>query len=180
MNRDDEIWSLNKNAGRLHSAALQAEIDLAHPQLGLRTMELAGQQHSGPRLRVGPRDSHDSWPAKLADAYVRGRDLVASYAPTDTWPYSPTIYWTADALESHSEILASLSLVVSIQTNLLDTHPRLDVRSELAADEVVMVTLVDDDLLVDSHGAGVQAIDPRASACGLICACPAARQATPS
>ena len=31
-----------------------------------------------------------------------------------------------------------------------------------------MVTVVDDDLVVDSHGEGEQAVDTRASACGLV------------
>ena len=43
-------------------------------------------------------------------------------------------------------LLASLSLVVSIQTNLLDTHPRFDVRSQLPATEVLRVGLVGDDV----------------------------------
>jgi hypothetical protein len=134
---------------------------------------LEGRRQPGARLQLSCGDDHFSrsepvWSAQLTDAYVRGHDLVVSYSGTDAWPYSPTVYWSADSTAPNGGDHASLSLLVSIQTDLLDTQPRLDVCSSLPADEVLMVTVVDDDLLVDSHGEGVQAIDPRASACGLV------------
>ncbi len=38
-------------------------------------------------------------------------------------------------------LLPVLALMVSIQTNLLDTHPRIAVRSALRADEVLLVSV---------------------------------------
>src|SRR3972149_11507857 len=83
-------------------------------------------------------------------------------------PLALQFYGSVALRAPDSEIVAAVTLVVSIQTDLLDTHPRIDVRSSLRADEVLMVSVVGDDLLVDSHVDGVQGIDPRASACGIV------------
>ena len=168
-----ENWTIESNVGRLRSQLLQAEIDLTHPDRGIVAMQLAGRRQMGARLQLSCRaeestQSAPAWSADLVDAYVRGHDLVASYSGTDAWPYSPTVYWSADSTAPGCSDHASLSLLVSIQTDLLDTRPRLFVCSSLPADEVLMVTVVDDDLVVDSHGEGEQAVDPRASACGLV------------
>jgi hypothetical protein len=168
-----ENWALDEHVGRLRSRQLQAEIDLTRPDRGIHAVHLKGRRLPGSRLRLSCGDDRTSqsapvWSAQLTDAYVRGHDLVVSYSGTDAWPYSPTVYWSADSISPNGADCDSLSLLVSIQTDLLDTQPRLDVCSSLPADEVQMVSVVDDDLLVDSHGEGVQAIDPRATACGLI------------
>jgi hypothetical protein len=73
----------------------------------------------------------------VSDAYVRGSDVVASYQATNDWPYSPQIYWSADSTCSSAGVLASLSLLVSVQTNLLDTFPRITVGSRMPAVEVL-------------------------------------------
>ena len=86
-----------------------------------------------------------AWPAKLADAYVRGDDLVATFQATDDWPFAPQVYWRADTLESIDQVLGSVSLVVSVSTHLLDTHPRICAVTQLAADEVFHVVPTDDD-----------------------------------
>ena len=89
--------------------------------------------------------------------------MVTTYAGTDAWPFAPQIYWTFD-----SENPVALTLVVSIQTDRLDTHPRIFVRSKLPADEMMRLSVAGDELLMDSHADGELQIDPRASACSLI------------
>jgi hypothetical protein len=75
----------------------------------------------------------------VADAYVRGADLVATYKPTDNWPFSPQLYWRIHPVDN-SEQLASQSLLVSVQTHLLETWPRISVESNLHSDEVMVVS----------------------------------------
>jgi len=161
-------WRLDQHRAIGSSRAFQSQLDLDHPERGLQSAEIEHLPAPERILAIAPSDDHSIWPARLTDSYVRGPDLVASYAGTDEWPFAPSIYWIADACEPSSDVLASLRLVISIQTDLLDTHPRLDAFSRLPVDEVVMVSLVDNDVLVDSHGEGRQEIDPRATACGLI------------
>jgi hypothetical protein len=175
MKQAAPCWSLAANIGQARCGALTAEVDLTRPHLGLCAAQLCDKQLSGEYLSLVPGDASATrsaaWPPTLTDAYVRGRDLVATYAGVESWPYSPTVYWSVDtavAGQNSGEILAALSLVVSIQTDLLDTHPRIDVRTTLAADDVVLVSVAGDELLVDSHVDGPQTIDSRTNACGLI------------
>ena len=76
----------------------------------------------------------------VAESYVRGCDLVATYEPRDDWPYSPQIYWTRRFTETTDQRLGSLSLFVSLQTHLLDTWPRLSIESLLETDEAFFLT----------------------------------------
>ena len=171
MKQEAPFWSLAANIGQMRCGVLSAEVDLTRPHLGLRAAKLRDKLLSGEHLSLVPSDGLAAWPATLADAYIRGRDLVATYAGVESWPYSPTVYWSADTEDlgqNSGEILAAMSLVVSIQTNLLDTHPRIDIRTSLSADDIVLVSVAGDEMLVDSHVDGPQSIDPRTNACGLI------------
>jgi len=88
-------------------------------------------------LHLWRQDGADSgWPLALADAYTRGDDLVATYQPTNVWPYSPQLYWRIDSM-AVEEVRSSLSLWISVQTHLLDTWPTVYVGSQLASSEVI-------------------------------------------
>jgi hypothetical protein len=52
------------------------------------------------------------------------------------WPYAPQIYWRAETVSVLDARLTTLSLLVSIQTDSLDTHPAIHVATRLAAGEV--------------------------------------------
>ena len=158
--RHPQLWQLDEHRATCSLGDLSATIDLERPDLGLQPLRVDGRL-----LAVTPDADQPKWPAQLADAYVRGNDVVATYVGQESWPYAPQIYWTVESNLAGGATLPSLSLVVSIQTDLLDTHPRIFAQSSLVADEVLMVSLVGDDLLVDSHVdssvAGLQGIDPR-------------------
>jgi hypothetical protein len=64
-------------------------------------------------------------------------DLVAGYKPSEEWPYSPQIYWRAGTLDSVAGVVGSLSLLISVQTHLLDTFPRIVVDSTMWAEDVL-------------------------------------------
>jgi hypothetical protein len=81
-------------------------------------------------------DDATGWPAQLADTYVRGGDLVAAYGRMPNWPFAPQIYWRAESIAVPQTLLATLSLMVSIQTDSLETHPAIRVATRLAAVEV--------------------------------------------
>lgn len=168
MAQGTDYWALEDCVARLHCNAVSARVDIARPHLGVEDVQVDSVTIDGNLLALTPSGAAAAWPASVADAYVRGLDLVAVYAGDENWPYAPQVYWSATHRESNSETLASLALVVSIQTDLLDTHPRIDVRSSLCAEDALMISVIGDDLLVDSHVGGVQGIDPRASACGIL------------
>jgi len=145
------VWSLIRPQAALRCGRLLGHIDVVRPDLGFGNILLDGAEISGNLLSVRrvdssaaprswPRVETSSWPLPVSDTYVRGADLVAAYQPSDDWPFSPQIYWRAGALSSVDGLLASFSLLVSVQTHLLDTWPRISVSSRLPTDETLQVT----------------------------------------
>jgi len=152
-----EFWSLRSPLAQLRAAELTAAIDVTGPHLGLHALRLGSAPLSGRLLRIawetGSRTRQQSstvlepaWPAELADAYVRGPDLVAAYQQAADWPYAPQIYWRAAPTDRGTGVLASVTLMVSLQTALLDSYPCIEVASSIEAEEVVLVTNTDDDI----------------------------------
>jgi hypothetical protein len=117
----------------------------------LQQIRLDGQNIYSRLLCVGrqPEDgNHDAigvdldkqrWPSPLAESYVRGDDLVASYEPIEDWPYSPQLYWRARRPEPSSGLLGGITVLLSVHTHLLDTWPRISVESEVEANEVLCI-----------------------------------------
>ena len=136
--QEHETWKFRQPIGELLAGALAANVDAGNPQLGLHKIRLRSHLLEGTLLAAVANDAA-AWPAKLAEAYVRGDDLVASYSPSADWPYAPQIYWSAGPGIASSGVLAAVSLLVSIQTSLLDTHPVVSVHSELSAGEVFSI-----------------------------------------
>jgi hypothetical protein len=136
--RTDDAWAFQRPIGTLHVGAFAARVDVTRPELGLQQARFGSASVEGQLLCVAPSGT-SAWPARVADAYVRGHDLVATYEPTADWPYAPQIYWRAEPMAQRGGPLASLSLQASIQTHLLDTHPQVDVLTALPADELLHV-----------------------------------------
>lgn len=64
---------------------------------------------------------------KLDEAYVRGADLVATYAKTPPYHVAPQVYWRATWIAAWNAV--KLELVLSVQTDLLDSQPRTTIES---------------------------------------------------
>jgi hypothetical protein len=154
--RASNVWSLDGTISALACGKFSGDLDVAHPHLGLHQPEfdcgampctLFGVMRS-PELRNprAPLERSDAsgWPLAVADFYVRGQDLVATYQPTNAWPYAPQIYWQANPLPAATGTLASMSLLVSVQTQLLDTHPKIMVASRVPSSELYHVSIGDD------------------------------------
>jgi hypothetical protein len=144
-------WSFEHPIGELRQAMFSGRVDVSHPEIGLHDLELSGRKLAGRLLCVHrhadtvgspapDREAKPAWPLPIADAYVRAGDLVAGYLPSDGWPYAPQIYWRADTLEPIDGVIGSLSLLVSVQTHLLDTCPRIGIGSQLACTETLSVS----------------------------------------
>jgi hypothetical protein len=68
----------------------------------------------------------------LVDVYVRGHDLVCLTAPSESFPYHTQLYWTLRTVDVTPTPLVALSLLVSIRTDLLDTHPEIELVTQAA------------------------------------------------
>jgi hypothetical protein len=136
---DVNTWTLDGVIGTLRCGALSACVDLARPDLGVQQTRLNGRVLPGRLLAIEREAENSAWPLVVDDAYVRGDDLVATYHPSDNWPYSPQLYWCAGSLEGVDEFLCALSLMISLETHLLDTWPRICVGSQLASEELLRI-----------------------------------------
>jgi hypothetical protein len=145
---DEQPWMLEPPLGRLSSGALSGRIDVSQPQLGLHALRMYGKPLDGELFAVAWQGVTDGasatangrladWPLELADAYVRAGDLVASFRPLPNWPFAPQIYWRAGVLDVLGTPCSTVSLLMSLQTHSLDTHPEIRVATRLAATEVV-------------------------------------------
>lgn len=149
---EDHSWLLDAPHAKLRSRALRGELDVSRPELGVNRLAINQQACAG-RLfsvvRCAPNQSGQSalddlelsqLPSqKLADVYVRGYDLVAAYQPTEAWPYATQIYWQVCDASCAPDLLSSVSLLVSLQTHLLDTWPRMCIDTHLEAEEIAHV-----------------------------------------
>lgn len=135
---DRPFWRLDQSTAELVDGNVQARVDLAHPQLGLQHLQIRGKSISG-RLLCISATGCDAWSPSIGDVYVRGCDLVVSYKAVDDWPFAPQICWRVETIARGGGSLASLFVLISIQTDLLDTHPQIEIASELPADELLQL-----------------------------------------
>lgn len=124
------MWRLDDNKARLESPQLTCQLDLALPAHGVTGLRVAPDSNqlrtcnkvSILRLMVPSQD------ACLTDAYVRGNDLVATYAESSEYPCRLQVYWR---FESAAEYVG-VQMIVSVQTSVLDATPGLIVTSQLS------------------------------------------------
>src|SRR5688500_4898227 len=144
ITRGNSRWEFQSPIANLSTGGLSGRVDVSRPNLGLHAVAIHGRPLEGQFLSIassGTKSGVDAQPAwSVADAYVRGSDLVATYRPTDDWPFSPQVYWQASSSLAAGTWLGSLSLYISVQTHLLDTWPRISVVSKLVVDEVLHVS----------------------------------------
>lgn len=151
VTREHIVWFLHGNVAELSSRYLSGRIDVARPHGGLHgnllpnvpaesTAILGVHRVAVPITAIAGPEAFE-WPLPVAEAYVRGDDLVASYTPASGWPFSPQLYWRADPLRSVEGVLSSISILVSVQTHLLDTCPQIGVASQLPCGEVLTLAI---------------------------------------
>ncbi len=78
----------------------------------------------------------------LSECYARDNDLVATYEPSSDFPFRSQIYWSI--VEQHDAL--GIELAVSVQTDLLDTHPVVEVSGANITDKCDTLTIDDHSL----------------------------------
>jgi hypothetical protein len=145
-------WFFKAPRAELRARALSGELDVSRPDLGVSGLEINRKKCPGRILGVisctkngigqsvrQDAELGDLPPRQLADAYVRGGDLVAAYRSTEAWPYATQIYWQVSDAGDSPDLMSSMSLLVSLQTHLLDTWPTMCIDTQLEADEILHV-----------------------------------------
>lgn len=122
-------WHFDDRMARLDWGDDRAQVDLRAPSRGVQVVLARNNDVLIEALGV---DLGDTEP-ELSDVFVRGGDLVATYAQTASRPARVQIYWRCVASDREQ---LTFDLIVSVQTNLLDSWPSLATRSALRAIEV--------------------------------------------
>lgn len=129
------IWKLEGNRGKLARDRFSAAVDAASPEEGVCQLLLDGHSLSGAAggasvLSVNWSPPESAGPAP-SEVFVRDADLVAFYGQSKAYPFRREIYWRSADTEDVPSTLMAMDLVVSIQTDLLDSHPSIHVNSRL-------------------------------------------------
>ncbi len=169
------LWSPGDDRTvKLQLDRLSAVLDPLQPARGLQQFLLDGQSQSAfhplaPQFEPSNESSHVPQADSIGESYIRGGDLVSSYPDRPAAGLSTQLYWRADAHQRHGA-LATVELVTSVQTSLLDSCPRVVVQSELLAGEVYRLVDAERDefasIVPPSHDADPDT-DPRAPHCYL-------------
>jgi len=120
-------WRLEGENAELTCGPLQGRV--AFDPLGVRFLPQVFAEQAADKFGVfistGPVRSTPQ--VELPDCYVRGGDLVATYAKLPPHLIQPQLYWRASS-ERGGDV-CRLELVLSMQTELLDSDPQASVMS---------------------------------------------------
>lgn len=127
-----EVWHLVGHQATLKHPSLRLAVDLAHPESGVQEICFASQDWPNlraSRLHLAGSAAPSAEETGLAEAYVRGDDLVASYAEAVVRPYRVQVYWRFAEFASESPSLVGWETIVSVQTSRWDIDPRMELRT---------------------------------------------------
>ncbi len=137
------MWRFDDGQARWSSQELEVQVDLNLPSSGATDLCVADQQFADARLfaisLVGAK-SHEVQPPQ--ESYLRGDDLVATYAEVEGANIGAQLYWRVLS-QRHGMAIPALELVVSAQTSLLTSDPTIQLASQLPICPVTW--LVDED-----------------------------------
>ena len=129
--RDAACWSLQANKATLDSTDFSASINLLDPGSGITNIQYCGSVIEGFVLGIAPSEHKIQAPGEIADAYVRGTDLVVTYTQTDDRPFALQIYWR---LNFFDDDVVQIDGIVSLQTCLLESFPLIAAQTEVSSE----------------------------------------------
>jgi hypothetical protein len=127
MSAHEAEWRIEGNAGQLRCGPLTGCVEadgrgvrfLAATWRGVSCEAIGALITAGP----GPRPQV----IEVQEQYVRGCDFVVAYARSADYPVAPQFYWRATHHPAHSAV--QIEMIVSVQTDLLDSRPEASVNS---------------------------------------------------
>jgi len=120
-------WSISGSVASWPHADGGGQIDVAAAGRGLEIQAASGGRDAVLGVNL----------SSLADHWLRGADLVATYEPDDPRRLRSTVMWRSHGFH---EGVASWEVVVSAQTSLLETEVAVDVWSDIAADSLLWLS----------------------------------------
>jgi len=124
------MWTLEKLRGEAVFGEWSGVVDAQRPANGVGEVSHCDVKLSAHRfLQVSAADWEHTDEETPLECYSRGADFIATYEQTEARQVRPQVYWS---LEKSDGDVVAIEVVVSAQTSLLDTNPRLAVKSEFA------------------------------------------------
>src|SRR5487761_1165762 len=123
-------WQLSGNQASLVCGELRASLDARAPRHGLHDVSL-GDRTLGNSWFLGV-DVDAGGPDVLTDFYQRGADLIERYVETADRLFAAVVYWRAGLAPSGAVQYPYVDLLVSVETSLLDSLPRLQAQTRAA------------------------------------------------
>jgi hypothetical protein len=139
-------WRLDGRRASLELGPLHALVDLEHPESGLTQLRRAGTSIPQAQIlgvELPPTDHAEN---RFVDAYLRGTDLIGTYAEVAQPSLRWQIYWRASA-DRFPQTVAAIEAIVSVQTGLLDSEPRLTLSTTVPAVKLSLWRASGDDVL---------------------------------
>jgi hypothetical protein len=141
-------WVLEDQSATLRLGRLRGALDFARPELGLSTLHAGHEALPGRLLQVEFTSSAASQARAtfiptvkrdFTEFYLREGDAVADYPASESFPFRSLVYWRV-LPSAEPPAVAALEAIVSTQTDLLDSHPRISVSTSLPALELWRLT----------------------------------------
>ena len=133
-----EVWCLESHHAVLCTAQLTADVDLLQPRAGLHHLKIGNSAVDGSVLGIFPGSYPLPQEGDLTDKFVRGNDLIVTYAETGERPFSLQVYWRATT--SQPGILV-VDAILSLQTALLESFPGIAIETKLPVGEHLQLPL---------------------------------------
>jgi hypothetical protein len=130
-------WQLQEHQAHLSLGELSGAIDLRAPSQGLK---LRRRSELVTALAVELPTLADAQAASGLEAWVRGTDLVATYSERQDRHRRGQVYLRAQNYLHAGSAYPLIELIASVQTSLLDSDPTLNVRSHIAARDVLRIS----------------------------------------
>ena len=120
------MWQLHPNEASVCLPRMSAKVCPQRPWQGVREIRYGRRDVPATVLRIQlPGECVERAPKEL---YIRGSDLIATYPDLEPGRVRCQIYWRCVSLpEWRAE---GFDLILSVQTDLLDSHPDLTVTSQ--------------------------------------------------
>jgi hypothetical protein len=148
------FWQLDGHVAKLAIAEGEVSVDVTRPSLGLvwTAYGRSAPQPNGLKILKVAISDQKPLDAASVDVFVRGCDLVATYAESPPRHVRAQIYWrqlspAEFAPTEASHVIGAFDLILSVNTSVLDDDPHSVVRSSIpSAGEILNVRCSEENL----------------------------------
>lgn len=134
------MWQLDENKAVLQTPTFAIEIDTHSPESGAVLRQMAGEAYpKASLLRIHSNSPSEVGVPACESVHQRGPDLVVDYRMSKVPEFTWQVYWRALTGWDSRNVLGGVELILSVQTELLDSDPRMIVESHLSNSRMLRV-----------------------------------------